>query len=100
MTTESIRAALDEPLTDGQTFNLGSGRATSVLEYARLLGRRMNSQISPALPSIYQVSDVGHNVSSVRKLEALGWKARKGLTEIFDDYLDELFAQVFRASLY
>ena len=79
--------ALDEPLTDGQTFNVGSGRATSVLDYARMLGRRMNSQISPELPGIYRVSDVRHNVSSVRKLEALGWRAQKSLPDIFDDYL-------------
>jgi dTDP-L-rhamnose 4-epimerase len=78
---------LDDPRADGQAFNVGSGRPTTVLEYARVLTQRMSAQVSPQVPGAYRVGDVRHTVSSVTKLESLGWKAAKGLEEIFDDYL-------------
>lgn len=78
---------LDDPRADGQAFNVGSGRATTVLEYARVLQQKMRSPVAPEIPGTYRVGDVRHTVSSVSKLEALGWKASKGLHEIFDDYL-------------
>ena len=45
------------------------------------------AQVSPETPGAYRVGDVRHTVSSVAKLESLGWKTTKGLEEIFDDYL-------------
>lgn len=83
---------LDDPRADGQVFNVGTGQATSVLEYGRVLTRRMNALISPVIPGTYRVGDVRHTVSSVSKLESLGWKATKGLEEIFGDYLSWLDA--------
>lgn len=78
---------LDDPRADGQAFNVGSGRATTVLEYARVLKQKMGAAVSAEIPGSYRVGDVRHTVSSVAKLEALGWKTTKGLSEIFDDYL-------------
>jgi dTDP-L-rhamnose 4-epimerase len=78
---------LDDSRADGQAFNVGSGRPTTVLEYARVLTQRMKAQVSPETPGAYRVGDVRHTVSSVAKLESLGWKTTKGLEEIFDDYL-------------
>lgn len=78
---------LDNPRADGQAFNVGSGQATTVLEYGYALTRRMNARVAPAIPGTYRVGDVRHTVSSVSKLESLGWTTTKGLKEIFDDYL-------------
>lgn len=78
---------LDDPRADGQAFNVGSGRATSVLDYARILRQKMNAPLEPEIPGAYRVGDVRHTVSSVAKLQALGWSVTKGLDEIFDDYL-------------
>jgi dTDP-L-rhamnose 4-epimerase len=78
---------LDDARADGQAFNVGSGRPTTVLEYARVLTQRMRVRVSPETPGAYRLGDVRHTVSSVAKLESLGWKAAKGLEEIFGDYL-------------
>jgi dTDP-L-rhamnose 4-epimerase len=79
--------ALEDSRADGQAFNVGSGRATSVLDYARQLGNRMGSAVTPSIAGLYRVGDVRHAISSIVKLEALGWKPTKHLREIFDDYL-------------
>lgn len=84
---------LENSLADWETFNVGTGRANSVLDYARVLLYRMHSRLSPEIPGIYRMGDARHNVSSIAKLESLGWKATKGLSEIFDDYLAWLEAR-------
>jgi dTDP-L-rhamnose 4-epimerase len=78
---------LENSHADWETFNVGSGFANSVLDYARVMLHRMNSQLSPEIPGIYRKGDARHNVSSIAKMESLGWKTTKGLNEIFDDYL-------------
>jgi dTDP-L-rhamnose 4-epimerase len=78
---------LDDPRADGQAFNVGTGQPTNVLEYARILTQSMKTDLSPEIPGTYRLGDVRHTVSSVAKLESLGWKAVKGLPEIFNDYL-------------
>lgn len=78
---------LDDPRADGQAFNVGSGRAVTVLEYARLLREKMRASVAPEIPGTYRVGDVRHTVSSVARIEALGWKATRDLDQIFDDYL-------------
>jgi dTDP-L-rhamnose 4-epimerase len=83
---------LDDSRADGQAFNVASGRATTVLEYARLLRQKMAGALEPQLPGTYRVGDVRHTVSSAAKLSALGWKAAKNLGAIFDDYLGWLDA--------
>lgn len=78
---------LDDARANGQAFNVGSGRPTTVLEYAALLQKKMNARAPAEVTGAYRVGDVRHTVSSSAKLEALGWKTTKGLGEIFDDYL-------------
>lgn len=78
---------LDNARADGKAYNVGSGRATTVTEYARVLKQKMGSPVSPEISGTYRVGDVRHTVSSVAKLENLGWKITKGLSDIFDDYL-------------
>lgn len=78
---------LDDPRANGQAFNVGSGRPTTVLAYAALLREKMAAPFHAEVTGAYRVGDVRHTVSSSAKLEALGWKTTKGLSEIFDDYL-------------
>ncbi|HTR48032.1 MAG TPA: SDR family NAD(P)-dependent oxidoreductase [Verrucomicrobiae bacterium] len=77
----------DDPRADGQAFNVGSGRPTSVLDYARVLRDKMRAPLAAEIPGVYRVGDVRHTVSSIAKLQALGWTATKGLDEIFADYI-------------
>lgn len=77
----------DDPRAFGQAFNVGSSHATSVLDYASVLRQKMNAPLAPEIPGVYRVGDVRHTVSSVAKLQALGWNVTKGLDDIFADYL-------------
>jgi dTDP-L-rhamnose 4-epimerase len=78
---------LEDPRAEGQTYNVGTGRGTTVLDYARLLMAKMNRQVSLEISGKYREGDYRHSIPSIAKLQTLGWKPNKGLNEIFDDYL-------------
>jgi dTDP-L-rhamnose 4-epimerase len=79
--------ALQDPAFNYQSFNVGSGNRTTVLEYAKQLARTMGVRIEPLIPGLYRVGDVRHTVSGISKIERLGWKPTKDLNQIFHHYL-------------
>lgn len=80
---------LENPAADYETFNVGSGRRTTVTEYASFLMEVMEiHDLQPVLSGEYLVGDNRHSVSDISKLQALGWEPRHTLTDIFTDYLN------------
>ena len=72
---------------NGRVFNVGSGTPTTVLEYARRLAEKLHVPIQPIVPGIYRRGDARHSVSSIEKLKGLGWRPRRSLDDILDDFL-------------
>ncbi|MDD5738653.1 MAG: NAD-dependent epimerase/dehydratase family protein [Candidatus Pacebacteria bacterium] len=70
-----------------QVFNVGSGVPVTVLEYAQLLTKKLDKEIEPLVLSEYRLGDNRHSVSDISKLKKLGWFPKKGLEDIFDDYI-------------
>lgn len=79
--------ALDNDAMNFQSYNVGTGKCTTVLEYARMLAAKMGVDLEPEIPGAYRIGDVRHTVSSVTKLTGLGWRPTKNLDEIFEHYL-------------
>ena len=76
--------------TDGanfQAFNVGSGKRTTVLEYAELVRAKLSPEIEFDFSGEYRRGDNRHSVSSVDKLESLGWCPKRDLSTILDDFL-------------
>jgi len=72
---------------DGRAFNVGSGRPTSVREYAELVRKKVGNEVESRVPGEYRTGDNRHSVSSISKLQALGWTPKHGLSNILDDFL-------------
>jgi dTDP-L-rhamnose 4-epimerase len=68
-------------------FNVGSGKATTVLEYANLVRTKLSSNVQLEFPEEYRRGDNRHSVSDVSKLESLGWSPKRDLSTILDDFL-------------
>jgi dTDP-L-rhamnose 4-epimerase len=79
---------LDKDETNGQVFNVGSGCATTILEYARRVLDRIPSSAGLEVSGEYRRGDNRHSVSSIDKLKQLGWKPKHGLDSILDDFLE------------
>lgn len=78
---------LESDTGDGQAFNVGSGKQTSVLEYARLVRDKIGNDVEFRIPGEYRAGDNRHSVSSIGKLRGLGWNPTKDLSNILDDFL-------------
>lgn len=70
-----------------QAFNVGSGKRTTVLEYADLVRSKLSSDIKLNFPGEYRRGDNRHSVSSVDKLRSLGWSPKRDLSTILDDFI-------------
>lgn len=65
---------LERPEANYQVYNVGGGRAVSVLEFARLMLREFESEMEPLVPGIFRLGDTRHTVSDISKLRTLGWE--------------------------
>jgi dTDP-L-rhamnose 4-epimerase len=79
---------LEQDAADAQAFNVGSGQATSVIDYARQVREKIGSKVEFLIPGEYRTGDNRHSVSSISKLQALGWNPKRSLSDILDDFLE------------
>ncbi len=71
----AVLACIDKPMTDGATFNVGSGRPTSVMEVATLLCQLMGADVTPHITGEYRVGDIRHNFADISKIDrAIGFR--------------------------
>jgi dTDP-L-rhamnose 4-epimerase len=85
---EANMLVLEKDEADGQAFNVGGGRTTTILEYARHVLDRIPDSAGFKLSGEYRRGDNRHSVSSVEKLRHLGWRPKRSLEVILDDYLE------------
>lgn len=82
------RLALDAPDAPNHVFNIGSGRACTILEIARKVARVLGKeQIEPEISGKYRVGDIRHCFADVRAARRLlGYEPRisldQGLAEL------------------
>ena len=79
---------LEREGADFQAFNVGSGRRTTVAEYARLVQGKLSADVGITFPGEYRRGDNRHSVSSIDKLKQLGWSPKRDLSKILDDFFD------------
>jgi dTDP-L-rhamnose 4-epimerase len=85
---EANMLVLEKEEANGQAFNVGSGRATTILEYARRVLDRIPGSAGFDISAEYRRGDNRHSVSSIEKLKRLGWTPQKGLDVILGDFLE------------
>ena len=78
---------LESDAADFQAFNVGSGKPTTVLEYANLVRETLSSGIEMNVGGEYRRGDNRNSVSNIDKLKTLGWAPQYGLATILEDFL-------------
>lgn len=79
---------LEKDKANFQSFNVGSGKAVTVREYAEAVLKRVPSRVDLQLSKEYRRGDNRHSVSSIEKLGQIGWRPRRSLAVIMDDFLE------------
>jgi dTDP-L-rhamnose 4-epimerase len=83
--------ALETEKGDYQSMNVGTGRATSVSDIARMIAKGLGKEIEPEVVGKYREGDIRHCVSDITKIrELLGYDPKVTL----ESGLEELLAWV------
>jgi dTDP-L-rhamnose 4-epimerase len=78
--------ALEDSRTNFQAFNVGGGRALTVLQYAHVCGNALGLPVSPELPGRFRFGDTRHIISDISRLRTLGWEPQHTLEEAAQAY--------------
>lgn len=81
--------AMESEAANGQVFNVGTGRASSVSDLAGLLIGELGSEVLPKVESRFRAGDIRHCFADVTKIRrTLGYQPRvtleKGVAELID----------------
>lgn len=79
---------MERPEADYRVFNIGPGRATTVLDFARLVLRVAGSSLEPVISGQFRVGDTRHTVSDIGALASLGWSADIPLERTIERYIE------------
>lgn len=80
--------ALEQEVADYQAFNVGGGRAYTVLEFAELLCSRFDGRFEPEVRGEFRFGDTRHIVSDISRIKSLGWQPETSLEQIVDEYIE------------
>ena len=77
---------LEDSRMDYEVFNVGSGRAYTVLEFAEAV-KRVTKSDSPIVLGGFRRTDTRNAVSDISKLLALGWKPQRTIEDSITAYV-------------
>ncbi|MFA5142626.1 MAG: NAD-dependent epimerase/dehydratase family protein [Candidatus Omnitrophota bacterium] len=77
---------MNSPAADYRYFNVGTGRATSVLDIARTLSRLYGKEPDMIIKNEYRMGDIRHCFADISKIKSIGFKPSVN----FDDGMQEM----------
>lgn len=77
---------MENEKTNGQAFNVGTGKPTTVAALARTLAKIYGKKIEPELPGNFRPGDVRHILLDPQKLKDLGFSASTSLEDGLAEY--------------
>lgn len=88
----NLLAATTDKL-DGLAVNVGSGRAATIREVARLISDALNIHIEPVAPGEFRPGEIRHLTSDIARIRSLGFTPEVDLETGIARYLDWIRAQ-------
>jgi len=86
---DAVRAnllVLKDDRADFEVFNVGGGKAVTVLELYNVVREIFKKDISPKVIGEYRFGDTRHIFSDISKLKILGWEPRNDIRKSIVDY--------------
>jgi len=84
---------MESPATDGEAYNVGSARATRVLELLDVLADAYGREVEPLLRGEFRPGEVRHLFADVSKLRATGWEPTTSVAEGVARYVEWIATQ-------
>jgi len=78
---------MEDSRADYQVYNVGGGKAYTVLELAGMVGRAFGDEVNPKIAGEFRFGDTRHIASDISKIKALGWKPMNSVEKSVGDYV-------------
>ncbi|MGO8926073.1 MAG: NAD-dependent epimerase/dehydratase family protein [Limisphaerales bacterium] len=69
-------AVMESDAANGRVFNVGTGRPTTLLQFAELLRAAYGAEVVPSGPGQYRPMDFRHLTADISPLREIGWEPR------------------------
>ena len=79
--------AMESDSDEHAVYNVGGGRAITVLEFARIMLDASESSLEPMVPGDYRLGDTRHTVSDISAIKRLGWEPTIPVEQSVVEYL-------------
>lgn len=90
---------LEDSRMDYQVYNVGGGRAYTVLELANMVARALGKKVENKASGKFRLGDTRHVTSDISKLKALGWQPVNSIEKSVKDYLNWLSRTEIRENM-
>jgi dTDP-L-rhamnose 4-epimerase len=80
--------AMESEADEHGVYNVGGGRAITVLEFARIMLAACESALEPEVPGVYRLGDTRHTVSDISAIKRLGWQPTIPVEQSVVEYLE------------
>lgn len=91
---DGLVLALEKEAANGEVFNIGSGKGTSVSEVSKALKEILNANVNLNITERYRVGDIRHNVADISKAQSLlGFNPKVTLEEGLIKFVDWVLRQ-------
>jgi dTDP-L-rhamnose 4-epimerase len=82
-------AALESPRAGQAVYNVGTGRAITILDVVRILNQRLGTDVAPAIAHQFRAGDIRHCHADAALLASeLGFRAEVPLDQGFQELID------------
>lgn len=91
---------MENEAADYQVFNVGGLKPITVLEYAQIIREVAGEGITPEIYHEFRFGDSRHAISSIAKINSLGWEPRTPVERIAQEYFEWAETQTVASGYY
>jgi dTDP-L-rhamnose 4-epimerase len=81
-------AVMESDAANGRVFNVGTGRPTTILQFAELLRSAYGAKVAPYVPGQFRPVDFRHLVADISALRGIGWEPKVSIESGIKRYAD------------
>ncbi|MBW1894690.1 MAG: SDR family NAD(P)-dependent oxidoreductase [Deltaproteobacteria bacterium] len=84
---------LENKEADYRVFNVGGGKAITVIDFYNTMQRVVNKNIEPIMSDYYRYGDTRHIFSDISSLSSIGWQPAGSIEDSIQTYWEYLSSQ-------
>lgn len=78
---------MEDPQSEHSVYNVGGGRAVTVMEFAQMMLKEFGSDLEPSVTGQYRLGDTRHTISDIGRMRESGWTPQIQVEQNIHEYV-------------